>query len=316
MSNTTTSLRRKIDSAADLQSVVSAMKALAASSIGQYEEAVRALGDYYRTVQLGLSVCFRIAGSAELITGGTRRMNAGAISAVVFGSDQGLVGQFNDVVADYARKTLGNLTGTPRIWAVGERVHARLKDAGLPLAGLFTVPNSVGAITPLVGKILVESEARRGHGEAVELHLFYNRPTSGAVYEPIGQRLLPLDETWRRDLGELPWPTRNLPEVLGSSPETLRALIREYLFVSLFRACAESLASENMSRLAAMQRADKNIDELLEALNRVFHRLRQSGIDEELFDVISGFEALANGGRPGRGRIRNNSGAALDHDDA
>jgi F-type H+-transporting ATPase subunit gamma len=73
----------------------------------------------------------------------------------------------------------------------------------------------------------------------------------------------------------------------------LRALIREYLFVSLFRACAESLASENASRLAAMQRADKNIDELLEDLNRTFHRQRQNGIDEELFDVISGFEALS-----------------------
>ena len=73
---------------------------------------------------------------------------------------------------------------------------------------------------------------------------------------------------------------------------TLRALIREYLFVSLFRTCAESLASENASRLAAMQRADKNIDELLENLDGTFHRLRQNGIDEELFDVISGFEAL------------------------
>ena len=41
-----------------------------------------------------------------------------------------------------------------------------------------------------------------------------------------------------------------------------------------------------------MQRADKNIEESLEDLNRKFHRLRQSGIDEELFDVVSGFEAL------------------------
>ena len=79
---------------------------------------------------------------------------------------------------------------------------------------------------------------------------------------------------------------------------TLRALIREYLFISLFQACAESLASENASRLAAMQRAEKNIEELREGLNRTFHRLRQSGIDEELFDVISGFEALtAKGSR-------------------
>jgi F-type H+-transporting ATPase subunit gamma len=162
------------------------------------------------------------------------------------------------------------------------------------------VPNSVNAITPLVGQILAQSEARRspsttlrtGQGEVVELHLFYNRPTSGAVYEPINQRLLPLDETWRRELAQLPWPTKNLPEVMGGNIETLRALIREYLFVSLFRACAESLASENASRLVAMQRADKNIDELLENLQGTFHRLRQSGIDEELFDVIAGFEAL------------------------
>jgi F-type H+-transporting ATPase subunit gamma len=61
---------------------------------------------------------------------------------------------------------------------------------------------------------------------------------------------------------------------------------------STFRACAESLAIENSSRIAAMRRADKNIDELLEDLNRTFHRLRQNGIDEELFDVVSGFEAL------------------------
>jgi F-type H+-transporting ATPase subunit gamma len=74
---------------------------------------------------------------------------------------------------------------------------------------------------------------------------------------------------------------------------TLMALVREFLFVSLYRACAESLASENASRLAAMQRAEKNIDDLLEALSHTFHRLRQSGIDEELFDVISGFEALS-----------------------
>ena len=79
---------------------------------------------------------------------------------------------------------------------------------------------------------------------------------------------------------------------MGAGDGTLRALIREYLFISVFRACAESLASENASRLAAMERADKNIDELLENLRSTFHRLRQSGIDEELFDVISGFEAL------------------------
>ncbi len=297
MSDTTASLRRKINSAGDLQSVVRTMKALAAASIGQYEQSVRALADYYRTVELGLAACFREGGPRASTVERKRQTDAGAIGAVVFGSDQGLVGQFNDVVADHAVKTLGDLTDTPQIWAVGERVHERLMDRGLPLIGLFTVPNSVKAITPLVGQILAESEARRSHGEVVELHLFYNHPSSGAVYAPVNQQLLPLDETWRRKLVELPWPTGNLPEVQGRGTATLGVLIREYLFVSLFRACAESLASENASRLAAMQRADKNIDELLDHFNRTFHRLRQSGIDEELFDVTSGFEALSRKGR-------------------
>ncbi len=104
---------------------------------------------------------------------------------------------------------------------------------------------------------------------------------------------LPLDAQWQQGLTKIHWPTANLPEVMGSGTATLRALIREYLFISLFRACAESLASENASRLAAMERADKNINDLLEQLHGSFHQLRQSGIDEELFDVISGFEALS-----------------------
>ena len=292
MSDTAASLRRKIDSAGDLQSVVRTMKALAASSIGQYETSVRALADYYRTVELGLSACLRGSEPAAVRVERHGRTDPGAIGAVVFGSDQGLVGQFNDVVAEYAITTLAARPQKAHVWAVGERVHARLADASLSLVGLFTVPNSVKAITPLVGQILVESEKRLSRGEVTELHLFYNRPTSGAVYAPVSQRLLPLDEHWQRELAERPWPTRSVPEVIGGGAATLRALIREYLFVSLFRACAESLASENASRLAAMQRADKNIDELLENLSGTFQRVRQSGIDEELFDVVAGFEAL------------------------
>jgi F-type H+-transporting ATPase subunit gamma len=293
MSDTTTSLRRKIDSAGDLRSVVRTMKALAASNIGQYEKSVRALADYYRSVELGLSICFRKHAPAVPMKEGKRPTVVGPVGAVVFGSDQGLVGRFNDLISDYAVNALAAPPGRPRIWAVGERVYARLADTGLPLLGVFAVPNSVKAITPLVGQILIESETRYSQGEIIEFHLFYNRPTSGAIYEPVQQRLLPLDRAWRRDLAEIPWPTQNLPEVMGDDTSTLQALIREYLFVSLFRACAESLASENASRLAAMQRADKNIDELLEDLNGTFHRLRQSGIDEELFDVVAGFEALA-----------------------
>lgn len=292
MSDTLASLRRKISGAGDLKSVVRSMKALAASSIGQYEKSVLALADYERTVELGLAVCLRHREAAAEKAG---RSNVGtkSVSAIVFGSDQGLVGQFNDVLADFVVKAINPLPGEKKVWAVGERVQSRLTDAGLTPVGLFSVPTSVNAITPLVGRILVESESDRGEVDTVELHLFHNRSKAGAAYEPVGRRLLPLDGTWASKLAHLPWPSKNLPEVIGDHERTLQALIREYLFVSLFQACAESLAAENASRLAAMQRAEKNIDDLVGTLNQTFRRLRQTSIDEELFDVISGYESLA-----------------------
>jgi F-type H+-transporting ATPase subunit gamma len=292
MSDTLASLRRKIGGAGDLKSVVRSMKALAASSVGQYEKSVAALADYERTVELGLSVCFRDRGAAD--DGANKPVAATTtVTAIVFGSDQGLVGQFNDVLADFVARKLDPRPGEKKVWAVGDRIQSRLSDAGLPPVGLFTVPTSVNGITPLVGRILVESEAHQGKGEVVQLYLFHNRPAPGANYEPVSQQLLPLDRAWARALSHRPWPTRNRPEVLGDPEQTLRALVGEYLFVSLYKACAESLAAENASRLAAMQRAEKNIDDLVEGLNQTFRRLRQSSIDEELFDVISGYESLS-----------------------
>ncbi|HUE16854.1 MAG TPA: F0F1 ATP synthase subunit gamma [Planctomycetaceae bacterium] len=295
MSDTLVSLRRKIVGAGDLQSVVRSMKALAASNIGQYERSVVALADYYRTVELGLVVCLRRRGLAAAEQIGDADTAVKAVGAIVFGSDQGLVGQFNEVLADFVTKSLDILPGEKNVWAVGDRVHSRLTDAGLPPVGLFAVPTSVNAITPLVGQILVEIEARLGKDENIQLYLFHNRPTSGAAYEPVSQQLLPVDDKWGLRLAHLPWPTQKLPEVIGRREPTLAALVREYLFVSLYKATAESLASENASRLAAMQRAEKNIDEMLDALNQTFRRLRQTAIDEELFDVLSGYESLTQG---------------------
>ncbi|MBK6854288.1 MAG: F0F1 ATP synthase subunit gamma [Burkholderiales bacterium] len=298
MTTTTTALRRQIGSASDLEAVVRTMKASAASAIGQYERSVAALAHYAQTVELGLGVCLRAAyPQGPRARAGPTRPEGTAVHAVVFGSDQGLVGRFNEVIVDHAVSQLGASMTKARIWAVGERVHARLLDAGVTPMGAYGVPGSVALITRLVGQILLAAEVLQpdptSTAQGLALHLCYNRPT-GAGYEPVCQQLLPLDAHWQRDLARRPWPTTRLPEVLGTSPRALRGFIREHLFVSLFRACAESSCSENASRLAAMQRADRNIGELLEALRASFHRLRQSGIDEELFDVIAGFDAMAS----------------------
>jgi len=293
MAEATTALRRKISVAGDLQAVVRTMKALAASSVGQYERSVRALGGYYRVVELGLGRCLRDEHVAPGDATSARDASAEPIDVVVFGSDQGLVGQFNDVVADFAVETLRHLRGDMRVWAVGARVRARLADAALPLAGTFDVPTSVKAIAPLVARIQIETELSRAarEREYARLHVIHNRPGVGSPYDPVSQKLLPLDAGWQADLAKIPWPTRQVAELMCSRSATLLSLVREYLFISLFRACAESLASENASRLAAMERAERNIEELLGNLRGALNRVRQATIDEELFDVVAGAES-------------------------
>jgi F-type H+-transporting ATPase subunit gamma len=297
MSGSTDGLRRKIAGAQDLEGVVRSMKALAASSIGQYEKAVQSMDEYYRTVKLGLAVCLRQAdptAAGESI----RAQPGGPIGAVVFGSDQGLVGRFNEVLVEFAEGKLRTLSGKlTKIWAVGERAHDLIADTGLGPVGRLSVPASVNTIASLTGQILIEIEAARELGNVRAVYVFHNQPQTGATYEPVGKQLLPLDHTWQNKLAATPWPTKILPEVIEGAPQALQAFIREYLFVLLFQACAESLASENASRLAAMQRAEKNIENILEELSRRLHRIRQESIDEELFDVISGFEALKKHGR-------------------
>ncbi len=288
MSEGSAGLRRKLESADKLHSVVRAMKALAAANIGQFEKSVVALADYSRTVELGLSLCLRQNTSINLMMKKEKSPDDHNICAIVFGSDQGLVGHFNDTVGDFAVKTLQGLPGTFKIWAVGERVQLRSADASMSPVEYFPVPSSVRTISKLIGQILLAIDEE---DENTELHLFYNQATSKASYTPTQNRILPLDDRWRSELVDIPWPTNLLPEIIGTT--ALPALIREYLFISLFRACAESLAAENASRLSAMQRADKNIQELVENLGQEFNHLRQSRIDEELFDVISGFETLS-----------------------
>lgn len=289
MSETSESLRHKIEGAVELGSVVRTMKALAASGIAQYERAVISLEDYYRTVELGLVACLRQHGTAT-----ASQAHSEALYAVVFGSDQGLVGQYNEVLAEFVADELKGMSVNQHVLVIGERVRGQLSDAGLQVEKNFAVPNAIAAITQLTGGILNEIEALRG--DAGQVYLFHNRPKSGGVYEPVMQRLLPLDEAWRHGLIKQAWPSKNLPEVMGGNAATLEALIREYLFISLFRASAESLASENAARLIAMQRAEKNIDELLDELNQSFHQQRQTSIDEELFDVIAGYELLSRSG--------------------
>jgi F-type H+-transporting ATPase subunit gamma len=291
--DTLDSIRSKSEGAKDLKSVVSAMKAMASVNIVQYETAVRSLGEYYHTVVLGIVAYFK-SEQIKAIREYTLHKNSEPTTAcaIVFGSDQGLVGQFNDAMAEFVSASLKNLPGTKEIWVVGEMVQLLLSDMGFTITRTFPVPETVDTIATLVEQLLVVSEEIHEKQPLQSFYIFHNQPKPGSGYQQVMQRFLPLDEKWKDSILETTWPTTLPPQIAGGIKSTLQALISGYLFVSLFKACAESLSSENASRLEAMQRAERNIKDLLEELNRKYHRLRQSSIDEELFDVVSGFEAL------------------------
>jgi F-type H+-transporting ATPase subunit gamma len=290
MSSTLESLQRRKKSAGDLALVVRTMKAMALSNITQYEMAVNSLQDYSRTIMLGMYTLLRHEKYFMPDLPSTNQ--EGPQVAIVFGSDQGLVGPFNNFISSFTHNNLHALSGKREAWAVGERIFMGLKDDGLSPTKLFHVPNSVAGITPLVNTILMKIEEYRSENAAYSFLLFHNSPLTGETYQPKYQRLFPVDQDWEHKIQNIKWPSNHLPQIIGNKEHVFRSLFREHLFVSIYKACAESLASENASRLAAMQRAEKNIQEIQNDLQQSYNRLRQSMIDDELFDVIAGFEAL------------------------
>jgi F-type H+-transporting ATPase subunit gamma len=270
------------------------MKALAAVSIRQYERAVEALAEYNRTVEMGLKALLKHkpfgATLAEPVQGER-------LGAVLFGSDQGMVGQFNEIIASHAMDELNKLEPKKdrrSVCAVGLRAMSRLEELGQPVEDFLSLPGSVSAITPAVQDLFLRMEEWRTKREIGRIVLFNNRPTAGASYAPQTVHLLPVDPDWFHGVDEGPWPSRSLPSFTMDWGRLLSSLIRQLLFVSLFRAFADSLAGENASRLASMQVAEKNIGERLAHLMTQFHQRRQSSITDELLDIVSGFEALSS----------------------
>ncbi len=283
-------LQRRIATVRDLAAVVRTMKALSGATIRQYERAAEAVEAYYRTVELGLCATLHSAAPARPAP----RPAGSGVAAVVIGSDQGLCGRFNEIVVDRVVADLAELPEGPRrLLVVGARARARLEALRQPVAAELMVPGSVAAITGTVERLLLAIDDWRRHQRVHEVLLAYNAPVGRALYQPYCLRLLPVDLTRFRSFGEQPWPGRSLPYFTQERRRLLAALLRQYFFVILFRACADSLACEHAARLAAMQRADKNIAEHLQALKGQFQEQRQTAITEELLDIVAGAEALS-----------------------
>lgn len=286
-------LKRSIDTVQDIQSIVRTMKALAAVSIYPYERAIESMHNYSRSIELGLQVLL-----AERVPLTEERARQQAdVGIVVFGSDRGLCGRFNEDIAEFTLTTLAReniATERRHVLAVGARVEARLEEAGQSVHESFFVPGSVAGITATVQAILQQIDTWREQHTVAKVLLFYNRQLSGKRRRPEVSQLLPLEFTRFQGANAPRWPSRSLPTYTMQRAELFASLVRQYLFVWVFRACAFSLASENAGRLAAMQAAERNISERLLELSRSFSQERQEAITAELLEVVSGFMVLVD----------------------
>lgn len=278
-------LRRKIDTVSDLRAIVRTMKALSAVNSRHYDRLLKTLNDYSLTVDMGLQVVLR--GRAFKEPG--RKEIPGRLAAVIFGSDVGFCGRFNEDLCIHALDKMNGFkvpAAARNVLVVGARIAARLDELGHPVEEIFITPGSPTGITATVRQIVIKID--EWQKQSIEqVLLFYSQSGS-----PHLLHLLPVDLRHFSRLTREPWPSHVLPTFSLDSERLLGALLRQYLFICLFRACAESLASEHQMRLRSMQAAEKNIQERLEELTNEFRSQRQDAIDAELLDIGAGFEAV------------------------
>ena len=265
-----------------LRDIIHSMRSLAATYLGQAEQRLDGVRAYADTVRRAIEDCL-VGRDVRLPESETT-----GVAILVFFSEQGLCGRFNEVIAEAAVERAQSVD-EPRFIVVGKRGPSLMKRLSLPvlaeLSGTSS-PNGLEAVIHDVARLVLDLKARDAFAQ---LYLLYGKYLSPGRIEPTFERVLPLDlQQWRTGKSERTSPPRlALPRV-----GLLWELVNEHAFVSLYGALLESLASENGMRLQSMEAARSNVDETLTDLQLQARIQRQNEITEELLDVVSGAEAL------------------------
>ena len=293
MAQTLEILSHRTDTLTSIRGIVHTMKTLSAINALPYEHAAQAIEVYHRTILEGFRA-FVHHNSALLLSTKIPAKRA----VVVFGSDHGLCGGYNERLADELFKQLerhGPDAIPARVLCVGTRMKYALVARGILTEQTSLPPASADGIGRLAGILATQIEdiTRQSGPDPIAVDLAFTERTAGSSQEPVLRRLLPLDSKMIADLVDQPWVSRSLPCFTMPASDLLAELVIGHLFSSLFRASAEAMVTENAARLALMQQAEQSIDDRLEELKAETRSVRQSEITTELLDIIAGFEALS-----------------------
>ena len=196
-----------------------------------------------------------------------------------------------DSRADSPNSNSSPSSTNPRILCMGAKLNILLQARGIQPNEVFAAPSSVNGVNSVVHELLRAIICWQDTHAIEVIHLVFNQRRRSAEPEVFFHQLLPLDAKYLNSISVRPWQSNSLPALSLPWAGAFSSVIRQWLFIQVYRSVAESLASENFSRIAAMQQAESNIDRRYDELKSSFNHARQQIITDELRDIIGGFEA-------------------------
>ena len=286
MAQTLEQLGRKNDTLTSIRGIVHTMKTLSAINAAPYEQAAQSIEAYHQTILQGLAAFVYRNGGVRSFTE-TLKPNTRLL--VVFGSDHGLCGNYNELVAD---KVTAYIQAQPMarqpILCIGSRMGGALLEQNLKPDVVLMPPASADGVGRLAGDIVTRIE-RLGRGQLLSqlaVSLIFTQRAEQGFQESVVLELLPLSNELLQPLPR--WHSRSLPDYSMAAEALLSSLLRNHVFASVFRASAEAMVTENATRLALMQQAEQSVDEQLEGVKQELNSVRQDEITNELMDIIIG----------------------------
>ncbi len=289
-------LKVRINSVKSTQKITKAMKMVAAAKLRRAQEAAvaaRPYADRLEGVMASIAGRVGIAPGASPLLAGTGKDQVHLI--VVATSERGLAGAFNTNIVRAARKKADALIAdgkTVKFYIAGKK--GRVLRRFYPT--MIAADHEMGHIKKLAfedARVIADDViARFTAGEFDVAHLFYAKFVSALVQEPTGIQLVPVPlSSIKGATGKADAPAA-VTEYEPSEEAILADLLPRNVAIQIFRALLENAASEQGSRMNAMENATKNAGDMINRLSIQYNRTRQAAITTELVEIISGAEAL------------------------
>ena len=285
-------LKKRISSVKSTQKITKAMKMVAAAKLRKAQEGAergRPYSDKMNNIILNLSKNISEKENAPKLLSGSGADNIHL--CVVMTSDRGLCGGFNSNIIKKAKSYFQKILDenkTLKIITVGSKGFEQLKrayeDKIIEKISFKESKNTNYFDADKVGKIIIEKFQKE---EFDICTIFYNQFKNVISQIPQEQQIIPLKSEINKEKVE-----DDNYEFEPEEDEILSNLLPKNISTQIFKAMLENSASEQGSRMSAMDNATRNAGEMVEKLTIEYNRSRQAAITKELIEIISGAESL------------------------